>query len=225
MADEDGTGFIVKYEDITEPTDWIEKAGKCKVTYPNGNTFEGIYDDEKKKQGEGVYTWSQPPPEEGEEEEAASTAPVSIYSGNFKSGKKHGTGMLTYPDGARYSGSWTKNQKDGQGSYFYPNGDMYEGQWSKDIKHGEGCYTVAADQSKFIGTWDKGAFVSGKWAYADGGCYEGTFKNGAPSGEGKYVMAGGSSVEGGYSEKTEDVEGEDVTSVVWAAGKVTMVAA
>ena len=58
MADEDGTGFTVHYQESNEANDWIEFPGKCKVTYPNGNTFEGIYDNEKKKQGEGTYAAS-----------------------------------------------------------------------------------------------------------------------------------------------------------------------
>ena len=227
MADDEGTGYIVHYEEANEPTDWIEKAGKCKLTYPNGNTFEGTFDDEKKKQGEGTYTWSlaKEEDEEGDGEEEAKPAVVSMYSGNFKNGKKHGKGMLTYPDGARYEGNWHKDKRQGQGRYFYPNRDMYEGNWGNDQKNGTGTYTHAADKSQFIGTWVNGAFVEGKWQYADGGYYEGSFANGVPTGKGVYVMAGGSKVEGAYN-KIEVPEGEepeeDAPTVEWKAGEVTM---
>lgn len=226
MADEEGTGYLVHYEGRNEATDWIEEPGKCKVTYPNGNVFEGTYDDEKKKQGEGSYTWSIKK-EEDEEEEEAKPALVAIYSGSFKTGKKHGSGTLTYPDGARYEGQFYKDRKQGQGRYFYTNGDMYEGEWSADEKEGEGTYTHTADGSKFIGTWVKGEFVQGKWQYADGGCYEGAFAAGVPTGGGKYTMAGGSTVAGAYNpvvipEGEEPEEG--APTVKWQAGQVTMVA-
>ena len=31
---------------------------RAKVTYPNGDTFEGSFNDNKKKHGRGIYTWS-----------------------------------------------------------------------------------------------------------------------------------------------------------------------
>lgn len=45
MADEDTPQCKVEYIDLpdgaTEETNWIKRAGKCKVTYVNGHTFEG----------------------------------------------------------------------------------------------------------------------------------------------------------------------------------------
>ena len=51
-------------ETVTENA-WISKAtdpaGKgVTIKYPNGNVFQGHYDDEKLKQGKGKYTWSKP---------------------------------------------------------------------------------------------------------------------------------------------------------------------
>jgi hypothetical protein len=46
MADEDTPQCKVEYLDLpdgaTEETNWIKRAGKCKVTYVNGHTFEGF---------------------------------------------------------------------------------------------------------------------------------------------------------------------------------------
>ena len=46
MADEDTPQCKVEYIDLpdgaTEETNWIKRAGKCKVTYVNGHTFEGM---------------------------------------------------------------------------------------------------------------------------------------------------------------------------------------
>lgn len=45
MSDEDTPQCKVEYIDLpdgaTEETNWIKRAGKCKVTYVNGHTFEG----------------------------------------------------------------------------------------------------------------------------------------------------------------------------------------
>lgn len=34
--------YIDLPEGATEETNWIKRAGKCRVVYPNGHTFEGI---------------------------------------------------------------------------------------------------------------------------------------------------------------------------------------
>ena len=45
MADEEEVHCKVEYIDLpdeqVEETNWIKRAGKCRVTYPNGHTFEG----------------------------------------------------------------------------------------------------------------------------------------------------------------------------------------
>lgn len=66
--------YIVEYLDEpagpVEPG-WISRAGKARVTYPNGNVFEGNFNEDKRKEGDGKYTWSSnaegpwsPPPAE-----------------------------------------------------------------------------------------------------------------------------------------------------------------
>jgi hypothetical protein len=46
MGDEEEPQCKVEYLDIAEggepeETNWIRRAGKCRVTYPNGHIFEG----------------------------------------------------------------------------------------------------------------------------------------------------------------------------------------
>jgi hypothetical protein len=47
MGDEEAPQCKVEYLDLpegaTEETNWIKRAGKCKVTYPTGDTFEGTF--------------------------------------------------------------------------------------------------------------------------------------------------------------------------------------
>lgn len=55
----------------------------AKVTYPNGDTFEGSFNDDRQKHGHGIYTWSSapganpwvPPVDEDAEEDADSGFP------------------------------------------------------------------------------------------------------------------------------------------------------
>jgi hypothetical protein len=110
MAEEDGPVFKVEYLDLPEGAEpeeanWIKRAGRAKVTYPNGSTFEGTFDAEKIKQGQGVYVWMKPGAEEGED-------PVekARYEGNYKDGMRGG----------------------GYGRMVFPNGDIYEGQWHEN---------------------------------------------------------------------------------------------
>ena len=37
------------------------------------------------------------------------------YKGEWKDGKKHGQGILTYANGGKYEGEWKDNKKHGRG--------------------------------------------------------------------------------------------------------------
>lgn len=212
MADE--AAYVVEYSG-EEPTDWISKPGTCKVTYPNGNVFEGTYDDEKKKQGNGSYTWSVT--DADEDEGAKNTAK---YSGGYKDGKKDGLGKMKYPNGDKYHGMWEQNKKHGEGTYIYASGDIYSGSWESDIKQGVGSYEFGVDGSQLIGTWEKGSFVEGKWQFKDGGYYEGVFKDGKPTDKGMFKFANGSTLAGSFKEDKKIEDGEEVTSTYWKGGKL-----
>lgn len=102
-----------------EETNWIKRAGKCKVTYPNTHTFEGTYDAERIRQGHGVYIWNGPTSEEDE-------TPVekARFEGNYKDGQKSGFGRMVYPNGDIYEGEWLANKVNefiGVVSYFFPD--------------------------------------------------------------------------------------------------------
>lgn len=43
----------------------------------------------------------------------------AIYEGNYKDGKKAGTGKMTYPNGDEYTGEWKDNAMEGEGTYVY----------------------------------------------------------------------------------------------------------
>ena len=94
------------------------------------------------------------------------------YTGEWKSGKKHGQGVYTWADGQRYAGQWVEGRKQGFGKYSWPNGDWYEGEFLNGNYHGQGTLTYVSGK-KVVGDWDQGKpwkatsyDVNGKASYA-----------------------------------------------------------
>jgi hypothetical protein len=80
---------------------------RARVTYPNGDVFEGSFNDAKQKHGSGVYTWS-----------VAEGSNPWVPEGGLPEGRA-----------VRYEGSWIEGSRAGIGKVFYPNGDRYHGEW------------------------------------------------------------------------------------------------
>ena len=137
----------------------------------------------------------------------------ACYDGGYKDGLRHGSGVMTYPDGSKFDGAWFDGQKSGAGTFKYANGDTYQGMWDEDKKHGEGTMFFTDSMSQFIGMWEEGEFVKGRWVLRDGVCYEGTFVDNKPSGKGVYkfpaqkIVAHGHYTDGKWS-ATGEVEVE-----------------
>ena len=53
----------------------------------------------------------------------------TLYVGEWKSGKRHGTGSMTYADGGVYAGGWLYGKRHGVGTFTYAGGDTYSGEW------------------------------------------------------------------------------------------------
>ena len=109
------------------------------------------------------------------------------YEGEFKNGKKNGTGKIVYEeDGAIYEGDWQNDQKHGRGKSFINgcvyiggykfgkrdgsgiltslSGTIYEGEFKNDRKHGVGKLTyplISPDEPQRIveGIWEKDRLV------------------------------------------------------------------
>ncbi|CAK9112806.1 PHD and RING finger domain-containing protein 1, partial [Durusdinium trenchii] len=95
--------------------------GVARVTYANGDVYEGPFDDRRLKHGcNATYTFAGT----GDEE-----APANVYKGEYTDGERTGTGSMTFSDGSRYRGEWVKGFRQGMGSYTYQNGDIYSGEW------------------------------------------------------------------------------------------------
>jgi hypothetical protein len=109
MGDEEAPQCKVEYLDLpdggSEETNWIKRGGRCRVTYPNGDIFEGTYDAEKVKQGRGTYIWMGPTSEEDE-----TLIEKAKYEGEYKNGLKHGVGKMKFPNGDIYEGEWFEDK-------------------------------------------------------------------------------------------------------------------
>jgi len=135
--------------------------GKGTATYPNGDTYVGVVRNNMREE-KGVYTWKEP--EEGK--------PGGSYDGEYESNKKHGKGVMKYPDGGTYEGHWKEGMREGHGTFKYPNGDWYKGTWSGGKKSGEGTYFSYQGSCWYVGTWTDGEFKEGVWKFKDGSCYK-----------------------------------------------------
>ncbi|MFC0185222.1 MORN repeat-containing protein [Pseudarcicella hirudinis] len=63
------------------------------------------------------------------------------YKGAWKNGKRHGWGILYYPNGSKkYEGQFVMGEKQGRGTYYFENGDWYVGLFSKNEIVGTGVY-------------------------------------------------------------------------------------
>ena len=51
------------------------------------------------------------------------------YVGEWKDGKWHGQGTLTYADGAKYVGGFKDRQPHGQGTFTFSDGTVQRGMW------------------------------------------------------------------------------------------------
>ncbi len=198
------------------------------MTYPNGDTFEGAFNDNKKKHGRGIYTWSTSSganpwvPEGGYPE---GKAPIVRYEGAYFEGRKEGVGKMTFPNGEKYHGMWEADRFMGDGTYFYSNGDIYSGGWHRGIRQGEGVLMYKADESQLVGRWERGSFVSGKWVMKDGTSWHGPFKAGKPLGRGIFYFTNGTMQEGEYVQEGEaDGDGMDDAAaelkITWKGGPI-----
>jgi hypothetical protein len=205
--------YSVKYLDGEEEESvWISRAGKAEVTFPNGQTYVGDFNENKERHGQGVYTWTVVAPEDAEEPEEG-WPPPAVYTGSYSLGKRSGVGKMAHPDGGTYYGQWKNNAMDGEGTYKYPNGDIYSGSWSAGLKHGPGKY-LFKNNSLFDGIWERGGIVSGMWSYPDGTKFTGPFVDGFPCGKGNYVFQSGNKQSGEYIRVSDNTDKEDEFATV-----------
>ncbi|KAJ8020140.1 Alsin [Holothuria leucospilota] len=109
------------------------------------------------------------------------------YEGMWLTGKPHGSGTLTWPDGRKYSGhlvnglqngfgwsieptadsgsktkvyqgQWKDGKREGRGFLRYPNGDVYLGYFKDNQCSGNGILQCVNPASIYVGQWKKDCF-------------------------------------------------------------------
>lgn len=78
-----------------------------------------------------------------------------VYSGQYRHGRRHGTGLYVFCNGSRYSGQYRCDRRQGTGTMYYPDGSRYDGEWRRDQRHGHGRYTYA-NGDRYEGAWHHG---------------------------------------------------------------------
>ena len=203
---------------------FVKAAGRAKVAYPNGDSYEGGFNEAKQKHGkQAAYVWSAATganpwvPEEGFPE---GKAPAVRFDGQYVEGQKRGVGKISLPNGDKYHGLWEADKFHGDGTYYYANGDVYSGGWAKGVKQGHGTFLVARDESQLVGQWEKGAMVSGKWVWKDGTSWHGPFKASSPLGHGIFYFPNGTVQEGDYVQEGDKENPDAELVTVWRGGEV-----
>eukprot|EP00957_Ditylum_brightwellii_P040389 3056680-Ditylum_brightwellii.AAC.1 len=139
--------------------------GNATINYSNGDhfvgtTFAGIFD------GIGRLNYA-----DG----------IASFSGIYKRGLKHGTGIRVFMDGARYNGDFVDGEMEGKGQMDYANGDIYFGEWMDSVPHGKGrliCTGEKGSLKQYAGDFSRGIMHGvGRIDYKDGSYYEGDLKS------------------------------------------------
>jgi len=114
------------------------------------------------------------------------------YEGEWKNGKMHGTGTMTYPD-SKYTGEFKDGEFDGFGTWEYvPESDWgrYTGEWKKGNRHGKGTYSSYA--LSYDGEWkDDMKHGHGTYRWYDleySGEYTGEWKDDMRNGKGTSII-------------------------------------
>jgi len=226
--DEENTGPKYMYEGDKKDGDATLQHGKGKAEYPNGDEYEGEYQ-EGKRHGHGVYKWvkMEVDEESGESKQAVDDEGKKVfqstYTGQYAANLKDGEGVFEYPDGSKYQGNWRHDKRHGDGVYWYPNGDIYSGEWRFGTKHGRGTFIHSESNARLVGTFVDGKFVKGKWVMADS-TYTGGYKDNKPFGPGEFVFKNGNRQDGEYVQPPPvegDEEGAGPLDPQWVGGSVS----
>lgn len=77
------------------------------------------------------------------------------YVGEFRDGKPHGQGTMSYPGSNKYVGEWRDGKREGEGTMWYPIGHKYVGEWRDNRRNGHGTMSYP-DGRKYVGEWKNG---------------------------------------------------------------------
>jgi hypothetical protein len=121
-----------------------QRHGQGKMTYPDGNVYEGSFFMGKKQGTEGSMFYA---------------ASGDRYIGPWKNDQPNGQGVYYFASKERYEGSFVNGVFEGEGTMYYPDGAYYAGEWSNNKKHGRGVFHYS-DGAEKHGQWEMGKPVA-----------------------------------------------------------------
>lgn len=205
VGEEENTNNLGSYEgDRNEKN---ERHGFGKAKLPNGDTYEGQYQNGK-RHGTGTYRFSN----------------GARYVGDYVRNKRHGRGIFYYPDGSKFEGDWNENVREGHGVYTYPNNDTYDGEWKNHQRHGKGTYTYATTKAQYVGIWTNGKRQGPGEMHFGQYRYVGKFHENYPKGKGRFVFKNNYQQNGEYyitsTATDDDVDAPPQIQYKWIAREV-----
>ncbi|CAK0869166.1 unnamed protein product [Prorocentrum cordatum] len=210
----------------------------CRYTWTSGVKYEGPFVSSR-AEGQGKLSWPDGSTYSGEvvnglrngHGEYTASDGVTKYVGQWRDGKRHGRGRLTYdPEGeAHYDGAWEDGQKHGFGCQVWPSGNRFEGQWKCGKMSGRGTmvWVDGGVVEKFVGYWEDGhphGEGTQTWCAPEGSGalssragvlpaqqmlnrYEGQWSNGLRNGKGLFCYANGARYAGEWADNVKQGTG------------------
>lgn len=108
-----------------------------------------------------------------------------VFEGEFKNGKRSGTGCYTWGStGDLFTGQWKNNRRHGKGVFVWHDGRLYDGEYVKGKREGRGIFTWPYG-AKYEGDWKANKRNGiGVYTHSDGRTFSGMYKDDKPDGEG-----------------------------------------
>lgn len=117
-----------------------------------------------------------------------------FYKGEWKEGRKEGSGTMDFCSGEQYVGHFNRGFREDYGTLI-GNNYIYKGDFKKDKFHGYGKIKFP-DRSIYEGLWVKNDLSNGKYEIGDGTFYVGEWYKSTYEGKGKLVLPDGTKKKG-----------------------------
>ncbi|GMH90999.1 hypothetical protein TrST_g6869 [Triparma strigata] len=148
--------------------------GEFRVTYQNGEVYEGEYVDER-RHGIGEYHYLD----------------GSVYEGQWFKNRRQGFGVYTTDDGSVYEGEWDRDYIHGEGIWRWKDGSSLMGDNIDGLRTGRGVY-ITDHGDVYVGEFkDNNIHGKGTFTYNDGTRYEGNFRNNLREGDAVFTYTNG----------------------------------